>query len=187
MTAVGSCTSRSQAIRPLSGSHCNSCGSSPGMRLRVFCCASATEKLGKVLRETAALALRKCCVLRAHLGRMRKPMPRRSIAQTGVAKPQPLFALFAVAGSRCMAPLCDNWKRDLPHLPSFSAFRGICGGSTTNIIEHCFVEVRRRTRPMVCFVNVKASTASFTPSSRDSTWKWKNRTLRVLHKQLDVT
>jgi transposase-like protein len=25
---------------------------------------------------------------------------------------------------------------------------------TTNIIEHCFVEVRRRTRPMVCFVNV---------------------------------
>jgi hypothetical protein len=25
---------------------------------------------------------------------------------------------------------------------------------TTNIIERCFVEVRRRTRPMVCFVNV---------------------------------
>ena len=27
---------------------------------------------------------------------------------------------------------------------------------TTNIIERCFVEVRRRTRPMVCFVNVKS-------------------------------
>jgi transposase-like protein len=24
---------------------------------------------------------------------------------------------------------------------------------TTNVIERCFVEVRRRTRPMVCFVN----------------------------------
>ena len=27
---------------------------------------------------------------------------------------------------------------------------------TTNIIERCFVEVRRRTRPMVCFVNVQS-------------------------------
>jgi hypothetical protein len=25
---------------------------------------------------------------------------------------------------------------------------------TTNVIERCFVEVRRRTRPMVCFVNL---------------------------------
>jgi transposase-like protein len=24
---------------------------------------------------------------------------------------------------------------------------------TTNVIERCFVEVRRRTRPLVCFVN----------------------------------
>lgn len=27
---------------------------------------------------------------------------------------------------------------------------------TTNIIERGFVEVRRRTRPMVCFVNVQS-------------------------------
>jgi putative transposase len=27
---------------------------------------------------------------------------------------------------------------------------------TTNAIERCFVEVRRRTRPMVCFVNVQS-------------------------------
>ena len=27
---------------------------------------------------------------------------------------------------------------------------------TTNVIERCFVEVRRRTRPMVCFVNVES-------------------------------
>ena len=25
---------------------------------------------------------------------------------------------------------------------------------TPNVIERCFVEVRRRTRPLVCFVNV---------------------------------
>jgi transposase-like protein len=27
---------------------------------------------------------------------------------------------------------------------------------TTNVIERCFIEVRRRTRPMVCFVNVQS-------------------------------
>ena len=27
---------------------------------------------------------------------------------------------------------------------------------TTNVIERCFVEVRRQTRPMVCFVNVES-------------------------------
>jgi transposase-like protein len=27
---------------------------------------------------------------------------------------------------------------------------------TTNVIGRCFVEVRRRTRPMVCFVNVES-------------------------------
>ncbi|MBI2817474.1 MAG: transposase, partial [Acidobacteria bacterium] len=27
---------------------------------------------------------------------------------------------------------------------------------TTNVIERCFVEVRRRTRPMVCFVNTQS-------------------------------
>jgi transposase-like protein len=27
---------------------------------------------------------------------------------------------------------------------------------TTNVIERCFVEVGRRTRPMVCFVNVES-------------------------------
>ncbi len=26
---------------------------------------------------------------------------------------------------------------------------------TTNVVERCFVEVCRRTRPMVCFVNVE--------------------------------
>jgi transposase-like protein len=46
--------------------------------------------------------------------------------------------------------------RDLPELVAF--FRGPRPLwrrlRTTNIIERCFVEVRRRTRPMVCFVNI---------------------------------
>ncbi len=49
-------------------------------------------------------------------------------------------------------------QQDLPELLAFfsepqTLWRKV---RTTNIIERCFVEVRRRTRPMVCFVNVKS-------------------------------
>ncbi len=46
-------------------------------------------------------------------------------------------------------------ERDLPELLSFFSFPRHLWRKlrTTNVIERCFVEVRRRTRPMVCFVN----------------------------------
>ena len=49
-------------------------------------------------------------------------------------------------------------ERDLPELLSFFSFPRRLWRKlrTTNIIEHCFVEVRRRTRPMVYFVNLKS-------------------------------
>lgn len=48
--------------------------------------------------------------------------------------------------------------RDLPELLAFfQCPRGLWRRlRTTNLIERCFVEVRRRTRPMVCFVNVQS-------------------------------
>jgi len=47
-------------------------------------------------------------------------------------------------------------EKDLPELLSFFSFPCALWRKlrTTNVIERCFVEVRRRTRPMVCFVNV---------------------------------
>jgi transposase-like protein len=50
-------------------------------------------------------------------------------------------------------------ERDLPELLAFFAFPKYLRRklrTTTNIIGRCFVEVRRRTRPMVCFVNVQS-------------------------------
>jgi transposase-like protein len=49
-------------------------------------------------------------------------------------------------------------QQDLPELLSFFAFPRHLWRKlrTTNVIERCFVEVRRRTRPMVCFVNVES-------------------------------
>ena len=49
-------------------------------------------------------------------------------------------------------------EKDLPELLSFFHFPRHLWRKlrTTNVIERCFVEVRRRTRPMVCFVNVQS-------------------------------
>ncbi len=77
-------------------------------------------------------------------------------------------------------------ERDLPELLQFyqlprHLWRKL---RTTNVIERCFVEVRRRTRPMVVFTNVESVDriiyAIFSRFNED----WKNHTL---NKQLDVT
>ena len=46
----------------------------------------------------------------------------------------------------------------LPELLWFLSFPWPLGRKrrTPNVIERCFVEVRRRTRPLVCFVNVRS-------------------------------
>lgn len=74
-------------------------------------------------------------------------------------------------------------ERDLPELLTFFEFpqhlwRRL---GTTNVIERCFVEVRRRTRPMVCFVNVQSVDriiyAIF--NGYNERHQWRNRTLRL--------
>jgi len=54
---------------------------------------------------------------------------------------------------------------------------------TTNVIERCFVEVRRHTRPMVCFVNVESVNRNdriiYSIFQRFNL-EWKTRTLSVL-------
>ena len=72
-------------------------------------------------------------------------------------------------------------ERDLPELLSFFALPKHLWRKlrTTNVIERCFVEVRRRTRPMVCFVNVHSvDRIVFSIFSRFN-GDWKTRTLRV--------
>jgi len=72
-------------------------------------------------------------------------------------------------------------ERDLPELLQVFAFPRHLWRKlrTTNIIERCFVEVRRRTRPMVVFTNVASVDriiyAIFSRFNED----WKNRTLQL--------
>jgi len=72
-------------------------------------------------------------------------------------------------------------EKDLPELLTFFNFPRHLWRKlrTTNAIERCFVEVRRRTRPMVCFVNVESvDRILFSIFSRFND-QWKNRTLRL--------
>jgi len=72
-------------------------------------------------------------------------------------------------------------ERDLPDLLHFLAFPPHLWRKlrTTNVIERCFVEVRRRTRPMVVFTNVESVDriiyAIFSRFNED----WKNHTLEL--------
>jgi transposase-like protein len=58
---------------------------------------------------------------------------------------------------------------------------------TTNVIERCFVEVRRRTRPMVCFVNVASVDRIIYSIFQRFNLEWKTRTLKLFTGRLDIT
>ena len=72
-------------------------------------------------------------------------------------------------------------ERDLPELLSFFSLPRHLWKKlrTTNIIERCFVEVRRRTRPMVCFVNVRSVDRIIYSIFQRFNLEWKNRTLKL--------
>jgi len=72
-------------------------------------------------------------------------------------------------------------EQDLPELLSFFAFPRHLWSKlrTTNVIERCFVEVRRRTQPMVCFVNVESVDRIIYSIFQRFNLEWKTRTLSV--------
>ena len=72
-------------------------------------------------------------------------------------------------------------EKDLPELLSFFSFPSHLWRKlrTTNVIERVFVEVRRRTRPMVCFVNVDSVDRIIYSIFYRFNLEWRNRTLRV--------
>jgi putative transposase len=93
-------------------------------------------------------------------------------------------AAFAALRTRWQAlypSLVKQLGTDLPELlSSFSFPRPLWRKlRTTNLIERCFVEVRRRTRPMVCFVNVESMDRIIYAIFNRFNEQWKNRTLRL--------
>lgn len=93
------------------------------------------------------------------------------------------FRVFRAHWHGVYGGMVKRLEHDLPELLSFFTFPRHLWRKlrTTNVIERCFVEVRRRTRPMVCFVNVASVDriiyAIF--NGLNEKHEWKNRTLRL--------
>jgi putative transposase len=92
------------------------------------------------------------------------------------------FHNFRARWRRAYGSVVRLLERDLPDLLSFFAmprhlWRKLC---TTNVIERCFVEVRRRTRPMVCFVNVGSVDRIICSICHRFNLEWKTRTLSLI-------
>ena len=91
------------------------------------------------------------------------------------------FRAFGQRWHREYGPMVRRLERDLPELLSFFSFPRHLWKKlrTTNVIERCFVEVRRRTRPMVCFVNVKSVDRIIYSIFQRFTLEWISRTLKL--------
>lgn len=98
----------------------------------------------------------------------------RSLAQAA-------FRKFRARWKQDYGSMVKQLERDLPELLSFFALPKHLWRKlrTTNVIERCFVEVRRRTRPMVCFVDVKSVDRIIFSIFQRFNLDWKNRTLKV--------
>jgi len=88
---------------------------------------------------------------------------------------------FAARWRKSYPTVVRQLQKDLPELLSFFSFPQHLWRKlrTTNIIERCFVEVRRRTRPMVCFVNVESVDRIIYSIFQRFNLDWKNRTLKL--------
>jgi len=77
--------------------------------------------------------------------------------------------------------LVKRLERDLPDLLTFFDFPQPLWRKlrTTNAIERCFVEVRRRTRPMVLFTNVQSVERIVYAIFYRFNQQWQNRTLSL--------
>jgi putative transposase len=93
------------------------------------------------------------------------------------------FHRFRTRWQNAYAAMVKRLEKDLPELLTFFDFPPHLWRKlrTTNAIERCFVEIRRRTRPMVCFVNVESVDriiyAIF--NGYNEQHQWRNRTLRL--------
>jgi putative transposase len=93
---------------------------------------------------------------------------------------QQAFKQFRLRWQKDYTAMVKQLERDLPELLNFYYMPKPLWRSlrTTNIIERCFVEVRRRTRPMVTFVNIQSVDRIIFAIFNRFNQEWKNRTLK---------
>ncbi len=98
-----------------------------------------------------------------------------------IAQARRAFARFRFHWQTHYPALVKRLERDLPELLTFfdlprPLWRKL---RTTNAIERCFVEVRRRTRPMVVFTNIQSVERIIYAIFYKFNQQWQNRTLSL--------
>ena len=93
---------------------------------------------------------------------------------------QQAYKQFRLRWQKDYPTLVKQLERDLPELLNFYYMPQPLWRSlrTTNVIERCFVEVRRRTRPMVTFVNIQSVDRIIFAIFNRFNQQWKNHTLK---------
>jgi putative transposase len=99
----------------------------------------------------------------------------------GIQQGRAAFEKFRRRWQASYPSLVHRLEKDLPDLLTFYQFPRSLWRKlrTTNVIERRFVEVRRRTRPMVCFVNIHSVDRIIFAIFNQFNQQWRNRTLRV--------
>lgn len=97
------------------------------------------------------------------------------------AQAEAAFRAFRPHWQQVYPAMVRRLEQDLPELLAFFRFPRHLWKKlrTTHAIERQFVEVRRRTRPMVCFVNVASVDRIIFAIFNRFNEAWKNRTLRL--------
>ena len=110
-----------------------------------------------------------------------KQQAQKIYRASSLAEAQRAFVRFKWNWQRAYPGVVRRLEKDLPELLSFFHFPRHLWKKlrTTNAIERCFVEVRRRTRPMVCFVNVESVDRIIYAIFNGLNDQWRNRTLRI--------
>ena len=98
-----------------------------------------------------------------------------------LSQAQGAFQRFQAHWQQAYPRMVQQLAKDLPELLSFFSFPRPLWRKlrTTNVIERTFVEVRRRTRPMVCFVNIHSVDRIIFSIFNRFNQEWKHRTLRI--------
>ncbi|HEV2175917.1 MAG TPA: transposase [Terriglobia bacterium] len=99
----------------------------------------------------------------------------------GLAESRQAFRHFQHRWQDTYPRLVRRLEQDLPELLNLYSFPRHLWKKlrTTNAIERCFVEVRRRTRPMVVFTNVASVDRIIYAIFSRFNEEWKNRTLKI--------
>ena len=104
---------------------------------------------------------------------------QRMYLARNTAQARGAFARFRFHWQTHYPALVKRLERDLPELLTFFDFPQPLWRKlrTTNAIERCFVEVRRRTRPMVLFTNIQSVERIVYAIFHKFNQQWQNRTL----------